>query len=346
MLIRSLLTLRCGLARSLLSAVLLSAALPGAAQETKIKFTLDWRFEGPSALFLAAASKGYFKQEKLDVTIDSGVGSGASVTRVATGAYEMGFADISVLIEFIGNNPGAQSKPQAVYMVYESTPAAVLALKKSGIRTPADLAGKTMGAPAFDAGRKAFPVLARAHGVDASRITWKSMDPSLRETMLQRGEVDAITGFTFTSFIGLTARGIKEEDIVMMKFNDFGAELYGNAVIVNPRFASEKPEAVSGFLRAINRAIKEVVANPDAHIGLVKQRDPLVTEATELKRLKMMLEFVDTPVARRDGLGGINKLRFDNTIERVVSAFGIKGQVSPDGIFNSGFLPPARDRKL
>lgn len=332
--------------RALLGAVLIVAALPATAQDTKIKFTLDWRFEGPSALFLAAASKGYFKQEKLDVTIDSGVGSGAAVTRVATGAYEMGFADISALIEFIGNNPGAQSKPQAIYMVYESTPAAVLALKKSGIKTPFDLNGKTLGAPAFDAGRKAFPVLARANKIDLSKVTWKSMDPPLRETMLQRGDVDAITGFTFTSYLGLTARGIKEEDIVMFKFNDYGAELYGNAVIVSPKFAAENPEAVKGFLRAINRAIKEVVANPDAHIGLVKQRDPLVTEATELKRLKMMIEFVDTPVARKDGIGGINKLRFDNTIDRVVSAFGIKNQVSPDGIFNSSYLPAAGQRRL
>ena len=338
MLIRSL--------RALLGAVLIVAALPAAAQDTKIKFTLDWRFEGPSALFLAAASKGYFKQEKLDVTIDSGVGSGAAVTRVATGAYDMGFADISALIEFIGNNPGAQSKPQAIYMVYESTPAAVLALKKSGIKTPFDLNGKTLGAPAFDAGRKAFPILARANKIDLSKVTWKSMDPPLRETMLQRGDVDAITGFTFTSYLGLTARGIKEEDIVMFKFNDYGAELYGNAVIVNPKFAAENPEAVKGFLRAINRAIKEVVASPDTHIGLVKQRDPLVTEATELKRLKMMIEFVDTPVARKDGIGGINKLRFDNTIERVVAAFGIKSQVSPDGIFNSSYLPASGQRRL
>ncbi len=331
---------------TLLAPALFAASLSAAAQETRIKFTLDWRFEGPSALFLAAASKGYFKQEKLDVTVDSGVGSGASVGRVATGAYEMGFADLSALIEFIGNNPGAQSKPQAIYMVYESTPSAVLALKKSGIKTPADLAGKTMGAPAFDAGRKAFPILARANKVDTSKINWKSMDPTLRETMLQRGDVDAITGFTFTSYIGLTARGVKEEDIVMMKYNDFGAELYGNAVIVNPKFAAENPEAVRGFLRAVNRAIKEVVANPEAFIGLVKQRDPLVTEATELKRLKMMLEFVDTPVARREGLGGINKLRFDDTIDRVVAAFGIKSTVSPDGIFNSSYLPAARERRL
>jgi NitT/TauT family transport system substrate-binding protein len=339
--------MRNPLVRAFCGAVLaIAAAVPAVAQDTKIKFTLDWRFEGPSALFLAAQAKGYFKQEKLDVTIDAGSGSGAAVTRVATGAYEMGFADISALIEFIGNNPGAQTKPQAIYMVYEATPAAVLALKKSGIKTPADLAGKTLGAPVFDAGRKAFPVLARANKVDLAKVQWKTMDPPLRETMLQRGEVDAITGFTFTSYLGLVARGVKEEDIVMMKFNDFGAELYGNAVIASPKFLAENPAAVRGFLRAINRAIKDVVANPDAAIAYVKQRDPLITEAIELKRLKMAIEFVDTPVARKDGLGVINKVRFDNTIDRVVAAFNIKNQVSPDGIFNSSFLPPASERRF
>ena len=326
--------------------LMLAAALPAAAQETKIKFTLDWRFEGPSALFLAAQAKGYFKQERLDVTIDAGAGSGAAVARVATGAYDMGFADISALIEFIGNNPGAATKPQAIFMVYESTPSAVLALRKSGIKSPADLNGKTLGAPVFDAGRKAFPVLARANNIDLAKVQWKSMDPPLRETMLQRGDVDAITGFTFTSYLGLVARGVKEEDIVMFKYNDYGADLYGNAVIASPRFLNDNPQAVRGFLRAITRAIKDVVASPEASIAYVKQRDPLITEATELRRLKMAIEFVNTPIARKEGLGSINKLRFDNTIDRVVAAFGIKNQVSPDGIFNSSFLPSASERKL
>jgi NitT/TauT family transport system substrate-binding protein len=334
--------LRAALAGLLLAA----AAVPAHAQDTKLKFTLDWRFEGPSALFLAAQAKGYFKAEHLDVTIDAGTGSGAAVTRVATGAYDLGFADISALIEFIGNNPGAQVKPQAIYMVYESTPAAVLVLKKSGIKTPADLKGKTFGAPVFDAGRKAFPIFARANKIDLSTVTWKTMEPALRETMLARGELDAITGFTFTSQIGLIARGVKNEDITVFKYNDFGAELYGNAIVASPKILAEKPEAVRGFLRAINHAIKDVVAKPEAAIAYVRERDPLITDATELTRLKMAIEFIDTPVARSTGLGSINKLRFDNTIDRTVAAFGIKNQVSPDGIFNSSFLPPASERKL
>ena len=63
--------------------------------QTAIKFQLDWRFEGPSALFLTPAAKGYFKDAKLDVTVDAGNGSGGAVTRVASGSYDMGFADRS-----------------------------------------------------------------------------------------------------------------------------------------------------------------------------------------------------------------------------------------------------------
>jgi hypothetical protein len=62
---------------------------------------------------------------------------------------------------------------------------------------PADLNGKKLGAPVFDAGRRAFPIFAKANNVTG--VQWTAMDPPLRETMLVRGDVDAITGFTFTS---------------------------------------------------------------------------------------------------------------------------------------------------
>ncbi len=146
-------------------------ALPAAhAQDTAIKFQLDWRFEGPAAMFLVPAAKGYFKAEKLNVTIDAGNGSGGTVTRVASGAYDMGFADLAALMEFHANNPTAAAKPVAVMMVYNNTPAAVLALKKSGIKTPADLNGKKLGAPVFDAGRKAFPIFAKANNIDRREL--------------------------------------------------------------------------------------------------------------------------------------------------------------------------------
>ena len=188
------------------TAVLMAVAgmlpLAYAQSPTPIKFQLDWRFEGPAALFLHPAAKGYFKDAGLDVTIDAGNGSGGTVTRVASGAYDMGFANLAALMEFHANNPDSPNKPVAVMMVYNNTPASVMTLKKSGITKPADLAGKKLGAPVFDAGRRAFPIFAKANNIGA--VNWTAMDPTLRETMLIRGDIDAITGFTFTSPVSYT----------------------------------------------------------------------------------------------------------------------------------------------
>ncbi|MDP2093047.1 MAG: ABC transporter substrate-binding protein, partial [Hydrogenophaga sp.] len=89
------------------AALAAAAAFGGAQAQTALKFQLDWRFEGPAALFLQPAAKGYFKAAGLDVTIDSGNGSGGTVTRVASGTYDLGFADMAALMEFHANNPDA-----------------------------------------------------------------------------------------------------------------------------------------------------------------------------------------------------------------------------------------------
>jgi NitT/TauT family transport system substrate-binding protein len=321
------LTLACGLA---------------SAQNTPIKFQLDWRFEGPSALFLVPVAKGYFKDAKLDVTVDAGNGSGGAVTRVASGTYDMGFADLAALMEFHANNPDAPNKPVAIMMVYNNTPASVMALKKSGIKTPADLAGKKLGAPVFDAGRRAFPIFAKANGV--ANVAWTAMDPPLRETMLVRGDVDAITGFTFTSLLNIEARGVKADDVVVLQYPDYGVKLYGNAIIATPKILKENPAAVKAFLAAFAKGMKDVITQPAAAIETVKARDGIINTELETRRLKLAIDTViNSADARAEGFGQVKGPRLSLMASQVSDAFNTKTRVNPDAVWNGSFLPSAKE---
>ncbi len=319
-------------------AVALSFGSAMAQANTPIKFQLDWRFEGPSAFFLAPVAKGYFKDAKLDVTVDAGNGSGGAVTRVASGTYDMGFADLAALMEFHANNPDAPNKPVAVMMVYNNTPASVMSLKKSNINAPADLNGKKLGAPSFDAGRRAFPIFAKANNIGG--VNWVSMDPALRETMLARGEVDAITGFTFTSLLNLEARGVKPEDVNIMQYPDYGVKLYGNAIIVNPKLIKENPAAIKAFLAAFTKAAKEIVMNPAEGVSHVKARDGIINVALEERRLKLAIDSViNSADARAEGFGKVNDGRLSLMASQVSDAFNTKSRVDRNAIWNGSFLP-------
>ena len=335
---------RRGFARRLAAGLALSALLgPQAQAQTQpIKFQLDWRFEGPAALFLLPVAKGYFKDEKLEVSVDAGNGSGGAVTRVASGAYDMGFADLAALMEFHANNPDAPNKPVAVMMVYNNTPAAVLTLKKSGIQSLADLGGKKLGAPVFDAGRRGFPILAKANKLAA--VNWISMDPPLRETMLVRGDVDAITGFSFTSLLNLEARGVKADEVRLFPYAEHGVKLYGNVIIASPRMIKERPDQLRAFLRAFARGAREVMAKPDDAIAHVKARDGLINEALEKRRLRLTIDAViASPDARAEGFGQVNAPRLSLMASQVSDAYGTKTRVDPAAVWNGSLLPAAAE---
>jgi NitT/TauT family transport system substrate-binding protein len=326
------------LRRALLAAAILLTAPVLARADTPIKFQLDWRFEGPAALFLASQAKGYYKAAGLDVTIDAGSGSGATVTRVASGAYDMGFADMAALMEFHANNPDAPNKPVGILMVYNNTPAAVLALKKSGISKPSDLNGKKLGAPGFDAGRRAFPIFAKANKIDG--VTWVSMDPPLRETMLVRGDIEAITGFSFTSLLNLEARGIKTEDIVVIPYPQFGVKLYGNVIVASPKLLKENPAAVKAFLSAFLKGAKEVMANPDPAIDYIKARDGIINVDLEKRRLRMAIDSViASPDARAEGFGAVVPGRLALMASQVSDAFATKTRIDPNTVWTDAYLP-------
>ncbi len=204
-----------------------------------------------------------------------------------------------------------------------------------------------MGAPVFDAGRRAFPIFVKANKLDGGKIAWTAMDPPLRETMLVKGDVDAITGFYFTSLLNLNARGIKDEDVDVLMYPKYGVNLYGNAIIVSEQFLKEKPEAVKAFLRAFTKGMKDVLADPDGSIRYVKERDALIDETLEKRRMKLAIDSVIvTPEAKANGLGDVTPTRLADMVTQVSQAFEIKNPVKAEAIWSDAYLPAKADRMV
>ncbi len=323
----------------------LLASQASAAEPVKVKFSLDWRFEGPSAPFLLAKAKGYFAQEGLDVQIDSGNGSAGAVTRVATGAYDMAFADFNSLVEQESQHPGTGIK--GVYMLYNVTPAAVFLLKSTGVTKPADLQGKTIAAPVFDAARKAFPVFAKKVGLTKDAVTWQSADPTVTANLLMRKNVDAISGFYLTNLLNLEARGAKAEDLTIFSYSQFGVNLYGNTIIASKALLEQHPDTIKAFLRAFNKALQETLADPAAAAQYVKAQDALIDQALETRRLKLTLEqLVVTPETKKNGLGDVDAQRLGQSITDVVDAFGLQATPKAADLFTNQLLPAKTDRTI
>lgn len=195
----------------------------------------------------------------------------------------------------------------------------------------------------FDSVRKAFPIYARAIGIDAKSVTWVNVDPAIRETLVARGEAEATTGFELNR-LTLIARGVKEDEIVTFRYADAGLKLYGNAIVASAKMVDENPKTVAAFVRASNRALIDTIINPQAAITANKAFDALIDEKVELEKLRITLVSINTDFARTHGLGAVDKTELGKQVDDVATAFQLKEKTNAESIFNSNFLPPRGER--
>ena len=306
--------------------------------DTKIPFTLDWKFEGPSAPFFNAIDKGYFKDVGLDVEISPGKGSLDAIPKVATGSFPLGFADINSLIKFLDQNPGAPVT--AIMMIYDKPPFAVIGRKSLGIKSPADLPGSVLGAPPPDGAWAQFPSFARANGIDLEKIKVEPVGFPTREPMLAEGKVDSVTGFSFSSFLNLVRLGVPEDDISTILMADHGLKLYGNAIIINTEFAKANSDIIEGFLVAVAEGWKDAIGNPGSAAKALIKRNPAADAELEERRLKLAIEAnVLTDYVKANGMGVVDETRFAEAIEQLGETYDYKIAPNASLYFTDEYLP-------
>jgi len=321
-----------------------ASALPLAVHaQTKtlqpLKLTLDFKFSSQTAPFVLAAAKGYYAAEGLEVQIDSGSGSVASITRVASGAYDLGLGDISALIEAHAKAETALPV-QAVYQYYNRAPFVIIGRKDRGVGTSfASLQGKKVAAAAVESPRRSWPMVAKQQKLGADLFQWVTTDFSARDNVVVRGDVDAATYF-HDSAVSLFQR-MPPAQLSVLSYADAGVHLYGNAVLASTKLMQERPEALKGFLRATQRALVEMLANPQAGLDAVRQRDPLLRADLEAARWAITRGYLATAETQAAGLGRIVPAVLKQQIAEVGETFALGQLPAPEKLWNTAFLPTA-----
>lgn len=324
----------------------LASTGPAMAQETTIRFTLGWKTQGSDAAFFVARDKGYYKAEGLNVIIDQGEGSGATVTRIMGGAYDAGFGDVNAIIQNAATKPG--ENPVMVYMIWNRPPFAISSKKATGITKPQDLEGKTLGGAPGTPTTRLLEVFARKNGLDMGKIKLTSMAPNLQEPLLIKGDIDGALVFNITSYFNLLLnRQDPEKDFNWLTFGDFGLDLYSNGLMVSQKLLKENPKAVAGLVRATNKAMIEIAKDQAVAMKAVMAYDALVNEAIEKKRLQYSFsELIVSPEMKEIGVGDTKDARMASAIGIIAEGYQLPRTPKPEEIFSRAFLPPKAEREL
>jgi NitT/TauT family transport system substrate-binding protein len=178
-------------------------------------------------------------------------------------------------------------------------------------------------------------------------VTIENTALAVRVPMLAAGQLDGALGASFRLYVDLKDRGVPVDDIVLMPMADYGMKLYGNVIIVNSKFASEKPDDVKNFLQAFTRSLKEIIRRPGEALDSILKRDDSAKKDVELERLHMAIrENILTPEVRADGLGGIEAARMEKAIEQIALVYTLKNKPKAEDAFDASFLPSAAERRV
>ena len=321
---------------------------PMAAQEKALRLLLNTGLSGPVAFLLLAQDKGYLREEGLAVTFSPGDGAAAIVPRVVAADFDLGYGDMTALIERIAR--GAPNEgPVAIWTTFNSVPFTIAVDAKGPIHTPKDFEGKTISGHPVDAALVTFDMFAKANGVDLDKVKVVKSSDAMGEqvaSMLRGADVQGVFGFVNTIIASVTPLGIDgAKDIRFLNYADNLPDMYGNSLFVTRETYRAHQDRLKGAVKAFNRALVDTVRDPNAATDALMKRAPNVNRAVNHTRLVGTLASeMAHPEGARIGVGDMDDARLSRLINLVVEAKKLPRKPNVREVFDRSFLPPLEER--
>lgn len=315
----------------LLGATCALALAPVGATAEPVSLILNWTPGADHAPIYYALDQGWYADAGIELTVEPGKGSGMASQNVGVGASDLGIAELGTA--FLARSKGAELT--AVMALYANSPFTFYWKKSSGIESPADFAGRTLGNPSGDAARVMWPAFAQAAGIPVDGIEFVNLAPAAKVPTLAAGRVDIISDFYNGHDLKVNEFG---DDLGFLRWSEIGLNPYGNSFIANNAFLAENEDLVKGFTEATQRAYRACVDDPAPCI------DSLLANASGLQRGAMedqwsrVTELMTTDDTVTEGLGWFGAERIQATYELVDTYFKLDAPFDPATAYTNDFL--------
>jgi NitT/TauT family transport system substrate-binding protein len=306
---------------------------PAMAQKRDVTLRLDWIYQGPNSGFLVAKDKGFYDEAGLNVDLGPGKGSGSTTQLTASKATMFGFADGFV----VGAGVAKGMDVVMVASIYRRNPTAAIVLKESGIKTPKDLEGKTVGMAPGGTQFQQWPAFVKGCNLDSSKITVINLDPAGTVPALVTGKVQAVASYSQGTVPGIEFRSKKET--MSLYYADCGVTAVSNGIIVHKDLLKQDPALVRSFVKATLKGFLYASKNPDEAIAIVKKYGPEVVPEIAKGELEMSLLNWQTPNTAGKPLGWMSDKDWGATVETLKQYGGVTTPLKATDLYTNDFIP-------
>ena len=319
-----------------IAAGLALAAGNAVAANTQITFQLNWVAGGANAGFAAAVAEGFYRDAGLDVTLVQGNGSGNTAQLVANGRSEIAYADAVAVSQLIAK--GAPMK--VLSTVYQSNPNEVSALKKTGIKSVKDLAGKKVGVPSGSSQTTMLPLLLKANNLKESDVNLINMPPTAMVPSLLQGQVDAILGSVDSYQIQLEAQGAQTDNFM---FADHGVPTVSTSIFASDSYIKNNPEVVRKFIAASLKGWYFALDNPEKAVKDLKSVFPEMNEKLATAELASIKPLLCSGGAKY--IGKAEDALWVTTQDLLSEVKLLPAGQDPKTYYTNAYLPPASEMR-
>lgn len=300
----------------------------------EVTLMLNWYPYGEHAPFYYGIQEGIFEEHGIDLDVQAGQGSGATVQAVGTGEIDFGWADTSALL----TNVEADVQARSIGVFLQTTPAAVQFFTDTGIEDPEDLEGREIAVTVGDAVTSTFPTFLENAGVDPEAVDEQNLDSAGKVAATISGQTDALIGFGHDQ--GPKMADEAEREVSYLRYADYGLNFFSNGLVAHPDILDDESDLAERMMAATSAAFEAAIEDPEAAAESMQGEDPQIAEHhVVLEQWEETIEILSTEDSEGQAPGWNAEEDWQNTIEIMFDAGLIEEDHPVEDFYDDSVAP-------